>query len=227
MTDAVFHIIAIFVALLGVVRGWRRGLTGLVTSVLGLAFGVVCAHIFCDAAAEMVEGLLPKGLSGRSGYYLASNLAAGAIYFIVYWLFRTITKIIRDALGEGSTALLNSLLGALFCVANYLLMLSVAYNIGVGLNPEGRLMRYGKADDGNIIEAVMWIAPAALGSESFGEFAHEEQLRKARTISEAGPGTGGGAQYAPSAQPYSNRARYNRKENPYSKEKLQNINDNA
>ena len=44
-------------------------------------------------------------------------------------------------------------------------------------------MRYGRADDGNVIEAVMWIAPAALGSESFGDFAHEEQLRQARKIS--------------------------------------------
>lgn len=185
MTDALFHIIAIAVAILGVVRGYRRGLTGMVTSVLGLAFGVVCAHIFCDAAADVVDGILPGSVTARAGFYLTSNLGAGAVYFIVYWLFRTITKMIRQALDSGNSGLLNSLLGAFFCVTNYLLMLSIAYNIGVGINPSSQLMRYGRADDGNIIEGVMWIAPAALGSESFGEFAHEEQLRHARTISMA------------------------------------------
>lgn len=185
MSDALFHIIAIFVAVLGVVRGYRRGLTGMVTSVLGLAFGVVCAHIFCDAAAEIADKVIPASFTDRSGYYLTSNFGAGAVYLIVYWLFRTITRIIREALDSGSGGLLNSILGASVCVANYLLMLSIAYNIGVGLNPSSRLMRYGRADDGNIIEAVMWIAPEALGSESFGEFAHEEQLRQAKTISMA------------------------------------------
>lgn len=234
MTDALFHIIAIFVALLGVVRGWRRGLTGLVTSVLGLAFGVVCAHIFCDAAGEIAEGILPRQLMARSGWYLASNLGAGAVYFLVFLLFSTITKVIRDALDDGSTALLNSLLGAIFCVANYLLMLSVAYNIGVGLNPEGRLMRYGRADDGNIIEAVMWIAPAALGSESFGEFAHEEQLRKARTISQWLPGRGGAPLSAPAMQPNGVAARYTyerlsglRCNHQQLQDKTQNIKNNA
>ncbi|MDE7081386.1 MAG: CvpA family protein [Muribaculaceae bacterium] len=186
MTDALFHIIAIIVAILGVVRGYRRGLTGMVTSVFGLAFGVVCAHIFCDGASEVVAGVLPSGLTERSGYYLTSNLGAGAVYFIIYYIFRSITNVIRQALESDGSGLLNSLTGAFFCVSNYLLMLSIAYNIGVGLNPSSQLMRHGRADDGNIIEAVMWIAPAALGSESFSEFALEEQLRHARTISQNG-----------------------------------------
>lgn len=185
MTDALFHIIAIVVAVLGVVRGYRRGLTGMVTSVLGLAFGVVCAHIFCEGAAQVVENILPAGITARSGYYLTSNVGAGAVYFIVYRIFCAITKVIREALDSDQSGLLNSLLGAFFCVGNYLLMLSIAYNIGVGINPTGQLMRHGRADDGNIIEAVMWIAPAALGSESFSEFALEEQLRHARTISQS------------------------------------------
>ena len=66
MTDALFHIIAIIVAVLGVVRGYRRGLTGMVTSVFGLAFGVVCAHIFCDGAAEVVTDVLPSEIGRAS-----------------------------------------------------------------------------------------------------------------------------------------------------------------
>lgn len=187
MGDALFHIIAILVAILAVVRGYRRGLTGMVTSVLGLAFGVICAHIFAKGAASLVSSLMPERVLERSGNYLAENIGAGLVFFIVYHVFNTITRIIRTAMGDLGSGLLNSIIGAFFCLCNYLLMLSIVYNIIVGWNPESALMHYGKADDGNIIEAVMWIAPAALGSESFSEFAHEEQLREAKKISHLAP----------------------------------------
>lgn len=183
MTDALYHIIAIIVASYGVVKGYRRGLTGMVTSVLGLAFGIVCAHIFLDWSTEAVASILPMRVYARSQNYLCSNLGAGLVFFVVYSIFESITKIIRMAMSALGSGLLDSIIGAFFCVSNYLLMLSIVYNIIVGWNPDSALMLYGKADDGNIVEAVMWIAPAALGSESFGEFAHEEQLRQAKKIS--------------------------------------------
>ena len=183
MSDALFHIIALAVAALGVVRGYRRGLTGMVTSVLGMAFGVVCAHIFCDALGDMLLGVIPPGDDPVARRYLALNLGCGIVFFSVYFIFRTLTRIIRDAMSSEGNGLLNSLMGTVFCVFNYLLMLSIAFNIGVGLDPSGPLMRFGKADDGNIISAVMWMAPACLGSGSFAEFAHLEQLRDARKIS--------------------------------------------
>lgn len=183
MGDALFHIIALAVAAWGVIRGYRRGLTGMVTSVLGMAFGIVCSHIFCDGATEIVYGLIPVRGDDAGRRFLASNIACGAVFFLVYGVFRSVTGIIRAAMAGAGSGLLNSLLGTFFCVYNYLLMLSVGYNVFVGWNPESEMMRQGKADDGNIVSAVMWIAPAALGSESFADFAHQEQLRQARTIS--------------------------------------------
>lgn len=183
MTDAIYHIIAILVAVLAVIRGYRCGLTGLVTSVLGMAFGVVCSHIFLQAATEISYSLLPDSAIERGDGYLASNFGAGGVFAIVYVIFDRITFILRKAMDFLGKGLLDSLLGVAFCLANYLLMLSIAYNILVGFNPQSALMRHGKADDGNIIEAVMWIAPASLGSESFSEFAHNQQLRDAKKIS--------------------------------------------
>lgn len=187
MGDAIFHIIAIIVAAWGVVVGYRQGLTGLVTSVLGMAFGVVCSHIFAEGITEMLEGwvtlVFPHSAEYSGGRYLASNLGCGIVYIAVFLLFRSVTGIIRAAMAGVSSGLLNSLLGTLFCVANYLLILSVIYNVLVGMNPESSLMRYGNADDGNICSEVMWIAPACLGSESFSDFAHEHQLREAKKIS--------------------------------------------
>lgn len=183
MGDVMFHIFAIGVAALGVVRGYRRGLTGMVTCVLGMAFGIVCSHIFIDGVTEAIEGMLPVREDYIGGHYVATNVAAGLIFGAVYFVFRLVTRVIRDAMPMEGGGLLNSLLGTAFCVYNYLLMLSIVYNVMVGWDPGSRLMHDGKADDGNIISAVMWIAPAALGSESFSEFAHEEQLHQAKKIS--------------------------------------------
>ncbi|MBD5295498.1 MAG: CvpA family protein [Bacteroides sp.] len=183
MDDALFHIIALGVAAWGVIRGYRRGLTGMVTSVLGMAFGIVCSHIFVDASTEIMLQMLSTHATSRGAVYLASNLGCGAVFFLVYFLFRSVTGIIRTAMAAAGSGLLDSLLGTMFCVANYLLMLSICYNVYIGIHPDSALMRYGKADDGNICAAVVWLAPAALGSESFSQFAHEEQLREAKKIS--------------------------------------------
>lgn len=187
MSDAIFHIIALAVAAWGVVVGYRRGLTGLVTSVLGMAFGVVCSHIFAEGVTATLEGwvstVFPHASEYSGSHYLASNLGCGAVYIGVFLLFRSITGIIRSAMEGFSSGLLNSLFGTFFCVTNYLLILSICYNVLVGMNPESSLMRYGNADDGNICSEVVWIAPAFLGSESFSEFAHERQLIEAKKIS--------------------------------------------
>lgn len=183
MGNAIYHLVAIMVAAFAVIRGYRAGMTGLVTSVLGMSFGIVCSHIFLEGATEIARSVLPGSLLARGGDYLASNVATGFVFAVVYSVFDGITTIIRKAMTRFGNGLLDSLLGVGFCLMNYLLMLSIVYNIIVGCNPESALMKHGKSDDGNIIEAVIWIAPACLGSESFSEFAHEQQLRDARKIS--------------------------------------------
>ena len=67
MHAAAFHIIVIAVAAVAVVRGWRRGLSGQAASVLGFAFGTVCAHVMAPwAEAEVASwGLMPLTTAGR------------------------------------------------------------------------------------------------------------------------------------------------------------------
>lgn len=179
-----YHLLVIVVALLAVVRGYRRGLTGQVTSVLGLAFGVVCTHIFLPGVSDFMEIIVGRSHYAEGGAFLTENLAALVIYCGVYLLFRSITGIVRRAAGMLGTSLLDSIIGALFCMFNYLLVLSVMLNVIVGYNPQSSLMHDGRSDDGNLINLVLCIGPATLGSESFSEFAHRMQLRDAKRISD-------------------------------------------
>lgn len=181
-----YHLLIIVVALLAVVRGYRRGLTGQVTSVLGLAFGVICTHIFIPGVSDLIGSVIGRSHLEEGGEYLAGNLAALLIYGCVYMLFRSITGIVRHAARMLGTSLLDSLMGAAFCIFNYLLVLSMILNVLVGYNPGSSLMRDGRSDDGNLVSLVLCIAPATLGSEDFSDFAHRMQLRDARKISCAG-----------------------------------------
>lgn len=178
-----YHLLVIVVAALAVVRGYRRGLTGQVTSVLGLAFGVVCAHIFIPAVSPLVAATVGGSHMAAGGEYLATNLAGLLIYGVIYLLFNATTRIIRAAMSNFGNSLLDSVLGALFCMCNYLLMLSMLFNVAVGWTPDGPLMHDARADDGNVVSLVIRIAPPTLGAESFDDFAHEVQLREAKKIS--------------------------------------------
>lgn len=178
-----YPLLVIAVAIFAVVRGYRRGLTGQVTSVLGLAFGVVCAHIFIPGLQDTMQTIVGAKHYALGGDFLTTNLAGGVIYIGIYLLFRLITKILRNLSFLKSSDLLNSIIGVVFCLCNYLLMLSICLNIIVGWDPESSLMHDGKADDGNIVGLVMQIAPPVLGSDSFDDFAYQVQLRDAKKIS--------------------------------------------
>ena len=178
-----YHLAVIILTAVAVVRGYRRGLTGQVTSVLGMAFGVVCAHIFMPGLSDMLAEILPASRLEYGGAYLTENLAVGLVFFVVYGVFRSVTGVISGLLRGLGTNLLDSLLGAIYCSTLWLSMLSMLFNVAVGWTPGSSLLHDAEADDGNVVRLVTSISPAMLGSESLADFAHEVQLREAKKIS--------------------------------------------
>lgn len=183
MTDAAYHILAIIVAVTAIVKGFRSGFTGQVSGVLGFAFGTVCAHVFDTESESLVRGLLP-GLSGRVGSEFAySVISAALVYAIVFVAFRLFTRILRSAMQVFYVGMLDKLLGAAFCLLKYMLVLSIVYNLILCVNPTSRLLKYATAEDGNIVEVVMMLAPGLLGCDSYEDLSHLLQLREAKKIS--------------------------------------------
>lgn len=183
MNDATFHIVAIAVAAIAVIKGFRSGFTGQVSGVLGFAFGTVCAHVFDEQAEAVMRALLP-GLEGRLGSaFIYSVTSAALIYVMVFLLFRIFTKVLRSAMQVFYVGMLDKLLGSAFCLAKYMLMLSIIYNLILCVNPSSPLMKYATAEDGNVVEIVMMLAPGMLGCRSYEDLSHLIQLREAKKIS--------------------------------------------
>lgn len=183
MSDATYHIIAITVAAIAIIKGFRSGFTGQVSGVLGFAFGTVCAHVFDDQAEEFVRAVLP-GIDGSLGApYIYSVLSAAMVYVLVFMAFRIFTRVLRSAMQVFYVGMLDRLLGSVFCLAKYMLVLSIIYNLILCINPSSLLLKYATAEDGNIVEAVMMLAPGLLGCYSYEDLSHLIQLREAKKIS--------------------------------------------
>lgn len=183
MSGALYHIIVIVVAVLAIVKGFRRGFTGQVSGILGFAFGAVCAHIFGCDAADIYRELFP-GIRVRPGSgFIYSVLGAVTVYVIVFYTFKMLTAVLRRAMDIFEIGMLDSLFGAAFSLLKYLLVLSVVYNLILCVNPSSPLMKYSNADDGNIVEGVMLLAPACLGCGNVNDLYHLLQLREAKKIS--------------------------------------------
>lgn len=183
MGDVIYHIIVIAVAALAVVKGFRMGFTGQISGILGFAFGTVCAHVFEPDVEELLRSMLP-GISRLVGAtFIYSVLAAVIIYVAVYLIFRIFTKVLRRAMQVFSIGMLDSILGSAFCLLKYMMVVSIIYNLILCVFPDSRLMHFAKADDGNVVEAVMLLAPGMLGCDSVEDLAHLLQLRDAKKIS--------------------------------------------
>lgn len=183
MNDAVYHIIAIIVATVAILKGFKSGFTGQISGVLGFAFGTVCAHVFDDQSEALVRGILPgiEGLVGSAFIY--SVMAAAIVYVAVFLIFRIFTKVLRSAMQVFYVGMLDKLLGSAFCLVKYMLVLSIVYNLILCVNPSSKLLKYATADDGNVVEVVMMLAPGLLGCRSYEDLAHLLQLREAKKIS--------------------------------------------
>lgn len=184
MTDALYHLIAILLAVVAVARGYRHGFTGQISKVLGMSFGIVVARVAGPQLVDVVYGASPEWLLvGEGAPYAVAMGCHGAVYLAVCALMRVLTGVLRSAMQLFSTGMLNSLLGAAFCLLRYMIVLSIAYNLMADFQPRGQLMKFATDHDGNVVEGVMDLAPMLLGCPGCEDLAHEVQLIDARRIS--------------------------------------------
>ncbi len=183
MSETGYHIIVLAVAAFSVIKGFKRGFTGQISGILGFAFGTVCAHVFEADVETVIRAILPGVRHTAGGPFIYSVLSSVIVYGIVYTAFKMFTKVLRSAMQVFYVGMLDSILGAMFSLLKYLLLLSIVYNLLLCINPNSPLLKYSTADDGNIVESVMLLAPGLLGCGSVHDLSHLIQLREAKKIS--------------------------------------------
>lgn len=186
---AVGYILLLLALILwGIFSGWRKGLLGQTGSLLGIAFGVVGSRVLLPDVMPTVAGWIRSAEAATDPEYMVASVATLIIVAVAYGVFLLCGVILNRLLKVLSFQPLDSVLGAIFGVAKWCFLLSVAYNAILGLQQDGPLLKLCSDGDGNPVEMIMGIAPAVVGYDSPDELMHLRQLEDARKISMAGGG---------------------------------------
>lgn len=179
----VYLILVLTVGVVSLAKGFRTGITNQLASLLGFAFGAVGSRVLNGefvSSFGWVSGLTP---APELNHPAASLVCGATIYFVVFSLFSILSGLLRGAMSVFETGMFNRLLGAFFCCLKNLLWLSIFFNLLLCFSPKSELLRFERANDGNLVSAVMEMTPAILGCVGGEDFAHINQLREAKKIS--------------------------------------------
>lgn len=183
MGEAIYHIMVIAVALVAMLRGFHRGLTRQVSGILGFVFGIVAARTFGPDFEIWLMGWVPKFYEPVGKTFFFSTLSYGLIWSACVLSFSMLTKILNIVLGYLPVGIMNSIAGAVFTLVKYLMFLSLLFDLAICRPQDSPLMHCVRHDDGNLVDGVVRLAPAILGSMSAEEYALRVQLWEARKIS--------------------------------------------
>lgn len=185
----IYPLLLIIVLILALWRGWRKGFTYQLASLLGLAFGFVAARLLGDSMSEMLEPLIPApesfapepfGTPLRN--YTEHTAGASAVFVLVYIGFRMLGTVLNSAMQLLHTGAINSIAGAALNFGKWVLIMSVIFNLWLIIKPDCGLLKYYNDGDGNVVELVMEAAPALFGIPGPDELEHIRRMRQARAI---------------------------------------------
>lgn len=178
-----FHIIIIIVAVAGIFRGFKKGIVTQLPQLLGMGFGIVCARIFGPEIESLIQEALPFMKANPKAEYVYSIFSTTLIYCVVFLIISFFTSILRFFFRSMETGILSKIFGSVFCLLNYLVFLSLLYNLFLCVTTSPRLLDFVRADDGNMVSEVLLLGPILLGAQTAEDLTHTLQLHDAKKIS--------------------------------------------
>lgn len=183
MKIAAYLILILIVGFLAIFSGFRRGITGQITSLLGFGFGAVTARILTPEFSGSFLWAAERAQAPEFRDFTANLVCGVVIYAGVYLIFSCFSGIVRNAMSVFQKGMINRLAGAFFSLVKNLLWVSIFYNLMLCFSARSGLLQFEKSNDGNPVSAVMWLTPAILGCYGAEDFAHFNQLKEAKSIS--------------------------------------------
>ena len=183
MWNVIYHILVIALGIWGILTGYRKGLIRQFGSVLAVAFGIVATIILAPDFFSVMDNMIPGFVSGFKREFVVKTMSCTVIYVFVTGVFELVAIPLGRLMKTMHTGLVNSIAGALFRTFQFLMLLSLFYNLIVDFNPTGSMTRICRLHDGNVVEGVIKVAPAILGFPDGEEVAHYQQLEDAKKIS--------------------------------------------
>ena len=183
MLNGLYLFLVILVAFAAIFAGFRKGITGQIASLLGFGFGAVAARIVAPQITDRFEWVKTFTLAPEFNEFAVNLVTAIVVYTIIFWIFSIFSKILQGALSVFNVGMFNRLLGGFFSLVKNMLWLSIFFNLLICFSSSCGLLQYERANDGNLVAAVMDLTPSILGCYGGEDFAHFHQLKEAKSIS--------------------------------------------
>lgn len=145
-------ILILAIVIVGGILGFKRGILSQVGSILAVLVGILAARMFGPRVSCIFAGGEPGFVDLVSGY--------GVVFLAAYLLVWLLAHMVRSVFRLVKFGFVDKLCGALFRIAEWLLLLSLALNFYILLTDRpGELINPAKPWR----EAVVQMAPAVLG----------------------------------------------------------------
>lgn len=183
MESALLYLAALAIAVTGILRGSRKGLSRQSSDVLGFSFGIVIARVTEPESTDCARLILDTVAGDFSASFVWSVVGTSAVFIVVYLAVSSFTRLLDRVLGNISGGMLDKIFGASFGLLNYLTMLSIAMNLFLAFRPDSEIKDCAAHGDGNLMEGILLISPSLLGSEDVEDLYHAWRMKEAKTIS--------------------------------------------
>lgn len=179
--EVMYQLLTVAVLAAGCLSGIRRGITRQMGSLLGASFGTVGAAMIAPQAALWITQRWPElAMQPPMPMFLPLALGVALVYCAIYLLMLCTGSALNSILHPMGKGVFNMILGALWGIAKWAMLLSLFFNILIGYDHNSPLLEASMHGDGNVASAVMLIAPALTGTPDCDELAYSIQMMNAR-----------------------------------------------
>ena len=148
-----------------VIYGYWKGVIVQIGSLAGILLGILACRLFGPWLTDLLGGATGASQSIDIGYI--NSVVANVILFLLGFISAKLTaRLIKTVTTAVKLSLIDKLLGVIFCLFEWFLILSILLNVWQVLRPGTDITSSSTLGNGRAADVVMDIAPAVLGTET-------------------------------------------------------------
>ncbi len=158
-------ILIIIVFIGAVIYGYWKGVIVQIGSLAGILLGILACRLFGPWLTDLLGGATGASQSIDIGY-INSVVANGILFLLGFISAKLTARLIKTVTTAVKLSLIDKLLGVIFCLFEWFLILSILLNVWQVLRPGTDITSSSTLGNGRAADVVMDIAPAVLGTET-------------------------------------------------------------
>lgn len=142
------------------IYGLYKGLISQLASLGGIVLGIVACRFFAPDAGRLVMQTFPGTFASET----SANIAGAVILFLlVFFTVGAFASLARKLTHTLLLGWLDHLLGCVFCVFKWLLVMSIILNLWYMVSPSSPIFRTSTLMDGEMLPWIVRLAPEMFG----------------------------------------------------------------